>query len=136
MEQRLPATPRAIPEARSWIRGAAAAAGFSTDDQETLALVVSEAVTNAVLHSGSTPDDELTVRLSVDAEGWWLDVIDHGEFVDRAEPREFGGHGLAIIEHLSRGYTLQHGPTGTHLRVHVFDEAATVHGPGVMPEHA
>lgn len=122
--------------ARSWIREAASASGFSVDDQETLALVVSEAVTNAVVHSGATVDDELVVRLSVDEDGWWLDVIDHGEFVARDEPRQYGGHGLSIIEHLSRGYTLIHGPAGTHLRVHVFDEVATVHGPGAMPEHA
>lgn len=77
--------------------------GWSLGD---VMLVASELVTNAVLHSGSPPDELLQVSISRGPESVRISVSDPGLSGGVAQPRppaEFGagGWGLRVIEQLS-----------------------------------
>lgn len=69
-------------------------------------LVASELVTNAVVHSGCTPDDLLHVSVALDQHRLLISVRDPGTSDVRVRLREgedlFGGMGLRIVEELSR----------------------------------
>ncbi len=67
---------------------------------ETLELLASELVTNAVLHSDAAPDSDIKVRAQADSDTIRVEVVDRGE---RGRPhlREpagvRGGYGLHIV---------------------------------------
>jgi anti-sigma regulatory factor (Ser/Thr protein kinase) len=71
-------------------------------------LVASELVTNAVRHSGCSPEDELLVRVSVRPDLLLISVQDPGRSgldaarVDPGAGERPGGWGLNIVERLSR----------------------------------
>jgi serine/threonine-protein kinase RsbW len=70
-------------------------------------LVVSELATNAVLHSGSLPEEDLEVRAELVPEGLRIAVTDQGRSNSTPEPRQRntmqpGGMGLRVVEALAR----------------------------------
>jgi anti-sigma regulatory factor (Ser/Thr protein kinase) len=86
--------------------------------RETLSLLVSELVTNSVLHAGLTPDDCINVHLRADRHGVRVEVRDPGTgFVsavaaDRGTRRRLGGWGLMLVDRLAdRWGTETVGPT-------------------------
>ena len=71
-----------------------------------LMLIASELVTNAVLHSGCTEDDQVELRLEQGDGHLRLSVVDPGRTSQSAraaidEQRESGGIGLYIVEQLA-----------------------------------
>ncbi len=75
--------------------------------KEDAVLVVSELTTNAVLHSGCTPEDEFELLAELVPAGVRIAVIDSGR--SGTEPRrgdrdslQPGGMGLRVVEKLSR----------------------------------
>jgi anti-sigma regulatory factor (Ser/Thr protein kinase) len=74
--------------------------------RETLLLLVSELVTNAVLHSQAPADAPIRVRASVDEQRVRVEVTDAGKRftrVSREPPRPgarttIGGYGLYVVE--------------------------------------
>lgn len=63
--------------------------------------VVSELVTNAVVHAGT----ELTVRVSLHGRRVGVAVGDRGTgVVEAGRPEDGGGYGLAVVEQLTRGW--------------------------------
>jgi anti-sigma regulatory factor (Ser/Thr protein kinase) len=76
-----------------------------------LALVVSELVTNAVVHGHG----EIVVKLRLDAEVLRGDVIDQGGGFERAmrerRPHDVGGRGLMIVEALTARWGIHEGTT-------------------------
>ncbi len=72
-------------------------------------LVVSELATNAVLHSGSLPEESLEVRAELVPEGLRIAVTDEGHSNSVPEPRRRnttrpGGMGLRVVEALARSW--------------------------------
>lgn len=68
---------------------------------ETLALLVSEVVSNAVLHSSAPPDTPIVLTTSVTEDTVRVTVTDTGDgFVPRPRKPEMtqGGYGLYILE--------------------------------------
>lgn len=70
-------------------------------------LVVSELATNAVLHSGSLPEETVEVRADLVPAGLRIEVIDQGRSRSTPAPREAnplvpGGMGLRVVEALAR----------------------------------
>lgn len=70
-------------------------------------LIVSELATNAVQHSGCTPEDEFEVRAELVPSGLRIEVIDPGR--SEQTPKRLsgstgaaGGMGLRLVERLSR----------------------------------
>jgi anti-sigma regulatory factor (Ser/Thr protein kinase) len=89
-------------------RGRAAVAGLAKtlpeDRRDVAALLVSEVITNAVLHGGAGPGSSIELKLSVTPAGFRVKVTDRGEgfehHVPSPHPRE-GGFGLFLVDRLA-----------------------------------
>lgn len=101
----LRARPEAVADARRAITGLPMAQGT----RDTLALLVSELVTNAIRHAGLRPGDPINVeatrhggrvRLSVHDGGQGFEVPDFGG----RDPSTAGGRGLVIVDALSEAW--------------------------------
>src|SRR5690348_10795169 len=83
--------------------------------REQLALVVSELVTNAVLHAGAAPGDAVRLRIRVRSGRARIEVRDCGAGFDAAahvgtDPLAVGGQGLVIVAALSDGWGVIRAP--------------------------
>lgn len=102
--------PSEVGRARRWARSRLAGAGIQADEPlaETLVLLVSELVTNAVVHTGSSAvlrlvlpgavaeeAEEATVRLEVD------DASDRAPVPRCVDGEATGGRGLALVDGLA-----------------------------------
>lgn len=73
---------------------------------DSSALVVSELVTNSLRHGVLAPNASIEVRVTANANGTRIEVIDRGIGFDPAslrppEPEALGGWGLFLVERLS-----------------------------------
>lgn len=96
-----PSHPSALGEVRQHIRDRASEDGFSQSQIEELVLAVSEACTNAILHSGT---DRVTVRWTVSGDCAEIRISDAGRFRVRVRMPEIegvGGHGIPLMTALS-----------------------------------
>jgi len=78
----------------------------------TATLLVSELVSNAVLH-GSKAGDSVGVELSVEPDRIRIEVFDVGDGFDYSngsEPGALGGFGLRIVEDLAAAWGIDRGP--------------------------
>jgi anti-sigma regulatory factor (Ser/Thr protein kinase) len=101
LELQLPPEPSSVAQARQQVCDAIAA-DFGEDDVETLRLLVSEVVTNAVRHGSSTRPVELNVHWNAEVR---IEVSDHGDGFT-PHPRggaldEPGGFGLYLVGRLA-----------------------------------
>jgi serine/threonine-protein kinase RsbW len=67
-------------------------------------LVLTELVTNSILHGSAPPSQPVVVRVRLDERALTLTVCDPGHGLDPAivpRPREQGGWGLVLVERLS-----------------------------------
>jgi anti-sigma regulatory factor (Ser/Thr protein kinase) len=88
--------PESVREARSWVAGF-----FAAPSAPDAALMTSELVTNAVVHSASgLPGGSVTVTVAAGEETVRVDVIDQGQLPIPA-PRHGLGKGLAIVAQLA-----------------------------------
>jgi serine/threonine-protein kinase RsbW len=115
LQARKRATPTAIPELRHQAVTFAEAAGSEASVQSDVALALSEAVTNVVLHAYSEPGAG-DVLVEGSAEGGWLEfrVRDHG-LGFRSESRGGMGVGLSLIANVSDSFDVEQSPQGTTL---------------------
>jgi anti-sigma regulatory factor (Ser/Thr protein kinase) len=108
--------------ARAAIRSATAPLG--EDAACVLTLLVSELVTNAVIHPASRAGDRIGLRIEVGAHGVRVEVSDAGGGFDpdHPEPRppERGGRGLLLVDRLSSRWGA--GRTGAGVRFRVWFE--------------
>jgi anti-sigma regulatory factor (Ser/Thr protein kinase) len=123
----VPASPASIALVRNAVRGFAdgwraegwAPKAFDAERAGDLALVFTEVLTNAVIHSGAEATDVLTVRLALATDGIRGSVTDPGRgFSSDAEairPRVDGGLGLFIVGRLVRAWGVKHVPAGTEV---------------------
>lgn len=94
--------------ARDLVNGALS--GRDAETVQTVSLVVSELVSNAVLH-GSRQGDSVGIELSVEPGHIRIEVIDFGEGFDPSQPiTDTSGYGLRIVESLSREWGVDRGP--------------------------
>jgi anti-sigma regulatory factor (Ser/Thr protein kinase) len=75
--------------------------------REDALLVVSELATNAVMHSGSRPEEDFEVRAELIPAGLRIEVTDQGHSSSTPAPRRGnslvpGGMGLRVVERLAR----------------------------------
>jgi len=115
LQARRKATPAAIPELRHRAVAFAEAAGSEESLRSDVALALSEAVTNVVLHAYSEPGaGDVLVEGNVD--GGWLEfrVRDNG-LGFRSESRGGMGVGLSLIANVSDSFDVEQSPQGTTL---------------------
>jgi anti-sigma regulatory factor (Ser/Thr protein kinase) len=109
-----PADSSASPMARRALAGWLSGWEVDEDVADTAALCLSELVTNAIIHSGTTP--RVTARL--DAERLLVLVQDQGHrgTARRAEdhdPEDISGRGLMLVESLATAWSAEHSADGT-----------------------
>ncbi len=94
-----------IPESRRWVVEWAWRNGARAQELRILALLSTEAVTNAIRHG---PDGgEVTVMVTADAAGWRVAVTDESPVRPsrlEVDPRASGGRGVMLIDRLSAGW--------------------------------
>jgi anti-sigma regulatory factor (Ser/Thr protein kinase) len=115
----LPAEPERIRDARDFADAAAAAFGFDETARYEIRLAASEAVTNAIQHGSSSPED--TIKFSVVEDGHVLhfSVVDHGRFVpmvDSDDPLPVRGRGLSFLAGLMDEVCIGTAERGTIVR--------------------
>lgn len=109
----LAARPEAAAEARRAVRGLAVTAAT----RETLELLVSELVTNAVLHAGLSPEEPVRVQITALPDQVRIAVTDAGPgfaapTIDGLAPLAPGGRGCMIVAALSDAWGIDRGPAG------------------------
>jgi anti-sigma regulatory factor (Ser/Thr protein kinase) len=101
------ATPEAVGWARDLVGELAAEAGLAGVRLEDVRLLVSEAVTNTVLHAYEDKPGEVHITAAVASDELWVVIADDGEGM-RTQPGESGGLGLglALMARLSSDLTI------------------------------
>jgi serine/threonine-protein kinase RsbW len=109
-----------LKEARDFAERVAAELGFGEDDRYQVKLAVSEAVTNAIEHGSSSPQDPVRISVSVQAGALVFEVFDTGRFVPlvmRGGNMPEGGRGLEFMRLMMDEVDLRPGSDGTQLRL-------------------
>jgi anti-sigma regulatory factor (Ser/Thr protein kinase) len=117
--------PAELARTREFVRARAAACGLDEEARFRAALVVTEAVTNAMRHGrGSEASRPIEVRCGCNGEGFVIEVGDRGRFrrKNRAAHTATHGRGLGLIERLTRRFDLEASGEGTRLRMLVGDQ--------------
>jgi stage II sporulation protein AB (anti-sigma F factor) len=111
-------TPAAVARARHDVAAFAADAGAADGLQSDVRLVVSEAVTNAVLHGYRGAPGAVSVVAETDGHELSVLVYDGGEGIGLPTDRPGMGCGLDIIAELAQRMTVRPGQRGgTELRM-------------------
>ena len=127
LNERYPATADSVPRARRAVGRFATAAGVTEQQLEGIRLVVSEAVSNAVLHAYDGDGGEIQVTAAVVPGELWVLIADDG-FGLRAERSGNRGLGLGLgwMAQFSDGLTLVTRSSGgleVRLRFDLFERA-------------
>ncbi|MEV8634127.1 ATP-binding protein [Streptosporangium sp. NPDC051023] len=126
-----PGTPASVPTARRWARDLLSGRLSDTTLDDAL-LLLSEVVTNAVVHSdsGREPYGSVTVCVALSNDHGdstvHVEVIDDGSdgslpFVRAATTDSDGGRGLLMVELLSARWGVHHDETGNAVWFHLPD---------------
>jgi anti-sigma regulatory factor (Ser/Thr protein kinase) len=108
-----------LKEARDFADDAAAAFGIDEDGRYQVKLAMSEAVTNAIQHGSSSPDDTVTLSAIEESGALVFYVVDTGRFVPRMSPRgemPESGRGLEFMRLVMDEVDVRPGHEGTVLR--------------------
>ncbi len=124
-----PATPDIVPWARQLVVDFATAAGIRGEQLENVRLLVSEAVTNAVLYAYEEAfPGEIHIIAAVVSRELWIVVADDGGGMRRSSRERGGlGLGLALMAQLSDGFTLASRSSGgveARMQFHLPDTSA------------
>jgi anti-sigma regulatory factor (Ser/Thr protein kinase) len=127
LNEHYPAVPDSVPRARKELSAFAAGAGMTGEQLEGVRLVVSEAVSNAVLHAYDQEQGEIQVTAAVVPGELWILIADEGAGL-RAELSENRGLGLGLgwMAQFSDGLTLLTRSSGgleVRLRFNLFEAA-------------
>lgn len=117
-EVAFPAVPGSVRRARETVAGIAARLGAPKDVIEDARLCVSEAATNSVRHAYDGGKGEVRVRVARSDSELTVAVSDDG--IGLADFQREGelGHGLRIIDQLTRRCAITSGPNrGTEVRM-------------------
>jgi anti-sigma regulatory factor (Ser/Thr protein kinase) len=108
-----------LKEARDFADDAAAAFGFNNEGRYQVKLAMSEAVTNAIEHGSSAPDDPIGLAAVEERGALAFYVADTGRFVPRMAPKgelPERGRGLEFMRLVMEEVDVRPGPGGTVLR--------------------
>ena len=94
--------------------------GLPSDCCYQVKLALSEAVTNAIQHGSSSPDDPVRIFISEEPGSLVFEVVDTGRFVPRVSRRgdmPESGRGLEFMRLMMDQVDLHPGEHGTRLRL-------------------
>src|SRR4051794_24862796 len=131
--QTIKRTLAARPEAVAQARREVIALPIPQEARERLALLVSELVTNAVLHAGAASvNDRVRLKVRLRSGHARIEVRDHGQGFDAPvhvspDPLAVGGQGLVIVAAMSEAWGVFRSPAGCTVWCEVLvDEPARV----------
>jgi serine/threonine-protein kinase RsbW len=102
VQQRVPATADAVARIRNAARTyAAERCGVDGELQSSIALAVSEAASNVVLHAYREGDGEIEFEADVEGDALTVWVRDHGVGVGEPSPNKGLGTGMRIMQGLA-----------------------------------
>jgi serine/threonine-protein kinase RsbW len=108
-----------LKEARDFAERAAADFGLDGSACYDVKLAMSEAVTNAIQHGSSSPNDPIRIVVLAEGPSLVFEVLDTGRFVPRVMRRgelTESGRGLEFMRVLMDEVDLRPGSTGTLMR--------------------
>jgi anti-sigma regulatory factor (Ser/Thr protein kinase) len=108
-----------LKEARDFAERAAADFGLDVGACYDVKLAMSEAVTNAIQHGSSSPQDPITIIVLAEGPSLVFEVLDTGRFVPRVMRRgelSESGRGLEFMRVLMDEVDLRPGSEGTLMR--------------------
>jgi len=108
-----------LKEARDFAARAAADFGLDGSACYDVKLAMSEAVTNAIQHGSSSPDDPIRILVLAEGTALVFEVLDTGRFVPRVTRRgelSESGRGLEFMRVLMDEVDLRAGDGGTLMR--------------------
>ncbi len=109
----LPAQPSSVREARHVVGRYAVLHGADESTQDAARLLVSETVTNALVHGCESSPGEVSLRMSVGGNRLRVEVGDDASTVPcrrEVSPDDEGGRGLALLDTVATAWGCQ--PTG------------------------
>ena len=109
-----------LKEARDFAEHAALEFGLPPDGCYQVKLAISEAVTNAIQHGSSSPDDPVRIVVGEEPGTLSFEVLDTGRFVPRVTRRgdmPESGRGLEFMRLMMDDVELYPGDAGTRLRL-------------------
>jgi len=109
-----------LKEARDFAERAAIAFGLPSDACYQVKLALSEAVTNAIQHGSSSPEDSVRIVVTEEPGALAFEVVDTGRFVPRVARRgdmPESGRGLEFIRLMMDEVDIDPGEHGTRLRL-------------------
>jgi stage II sporulation protein AB (anti-sigma F factor) len=128
LNERYPAVPDSVPRARKELSAFAMGARMTGERLEGVRLVVSEAVSNAVLHAYDREQGEIQITAAVVPGELWILIADEGSGLRAGRSENRGlGLGLGWMAQFSDGLTLLTRSSGgleVRLRFDLFDAAA------------
>ncbi|MFD0884747.1 ATP-binding protein [Streptosporangium algeriense] len=120
----LPGLERSAGIARQYVTALLARAGYTAVHMQDVVLLVSEVVTNAVVHTASSdPGGKVTIKVALDGNRVYVEVTDDGsnEVPMPRAPDDLGtgGRGLWLVEALSDswGARMEQGSTSVWMYV-------------------
>ncbi len=109
----LPAEPSAVTLLRRRAAEFVSTAGASDEVTQAVALAVSEAVTNAVVHAYDAEErGHVRVSCNPDGERFIVEVVDEGAGIWLRQDSPGLGHGLAMVGALAHTLNIAPGPDG------------------------
>jgi serine/threonine-protein kinase RsbW len=119
LEECLPARPESVAALRHEVLEFAALRGASARERENIALAVSEALSNAVVHAYAGRDEPglLAVRASVDEGALEVEVCDEGSGISPRRDSPGMGFGLDLIARVSDRLELEDAKPGARVRM-------------------
>ena len=108
-----------LKEAREFAARAAADFGLDNGACYDVKLAMSEAVTNAIQHGSSSPDDPIRIEVAAEGGALVFEVMDTGRFRPRVKRRgelSESGRGLEFMRVLMDEVDLRPGRAGTLMR--------------------
>jgi len=123
----IPSDPERLAEVDAFAERIIRDLGFTRDQGDDIAIAISEAVNNAIIHGNRNDSSKkVTIRFTVLDNGLSIEVIDEGEGYDPeavADPTtperlmDVSGRGLLIIRHLMDDVTLFNPENGNGIRM-------------------
>lgn len=128
----LPALPAAVGQLRHRVEEFVTEAGASEELVKRIALAVSEAVTNVVLHAYEADGGRVRVSCRGQGEHFTIEVSDEGAGLEPRHDSPGIGHGLTIVGALAQTLEVAIGPdgVGTTLTMGFGPASTTVAPPG------
>jgi anti-sigma regulatory factor (Ser/Thr protein kinase) len=109
-----------LKEARDFAERVAAEFGFDAEARYAVKLAMSEAITNAIQHGSSSPEDPIRIAVAEESGALVFEVLDTGRFVPRVTRggrMPESGRGLEFMRLMMDEVDLRPGRHGTLLRL-------------------